>query len=526
MQPTELSKQIYPLVVEILNRLKLVQNYNIEFDPQTSNYQFKISMTDISHLVLLPKLINYLRAHAPNIRLEIVPIDANTPIMMSNGDIDLAIGFLPQLEAGFYQQTLFQQRYICIASKEHPRLRVEFYSNRMCCEKDLAKYVDDARNSGRTGALMYLDLDDFKHINDSLGHQYGDVLLQDISKAMSRIEGISNSCYRMGGDEFVIIVPPDNYHLMDKIIEEIKDAFATPWYLKDTDYYCTMSMGLVRFPENGDNVPELIRKSDVAMYEGVEFYSNRILGEFNEEYQKALATDNIAERYALMGVAEAKLLGSGVFIPLSTRGGNYALRRHIPGSVTNTLWGNDDMRFHNVLATTDFVSADDYIELKSKLNDLRGTGTYQAEAKKYLEEKGYTLTDTFNYPNTSDPKTWDVLATSRAADSEKLVNLYDGLLEYDVENVQQPALAESYEESEDGSRILLKGKSSLMLYEQFGDLKFKYRNREFWCRGYYVDTVGKNTAKIQDYIKHQLEEDKMGEQLSIPYPGSPFTGRK
>ena len=162
---------------------------------------------------------------------------------------------------------------LCLFAK---RLGVEFYSNRMCCEKDLAKYVDDARNSGRTGALMYLDLDDFKHINDSLGHQYGDVLLQDISKAMSRIEGISNSCYRMGGDEFVIIVPPDNYHLMDKIIEEIKDAFATPWYLKDTDYYCTMSMGLVRFPENGDNVPELIRKSDVAMYEAKKSGKNRI----------------------------------------------------------------------------------------------------------------------------------------------------------------------------------------------------------------------------------------------------------
>ncbi|HIA0313696.1 TPA: IS200/IS605 family transposase, partial [Salmonella enterica subsp. enterica] len=72
----------------------------------------------------------------------------------------------------------------------------------------------------------------------------------------------------------------------------------------------------------------------------------------------------------------------------------------------------------------------------------------------------------------------------------------------------------------------LKGKSSLMLYEQFGDMKFKYRNREFWCRGYYVDTVGKNTVKIQEYIKHQLAEDKMGEQLSIAYPGSPFTGRK
>jgi DNA-binding transcriptional LysR family regulator len=123
MQPTELSQQIFPLITEILTRLKVVQNYNIEFEPQTSNYQFKISMTDISHLVLLPKLINYLREHAPNIRLEILPMSANTPVMMSNGEIDLAIGFLPQLEAGFYQQTLFQQRYICIASKKHPRLK-------------------------------------------------------------------------------------------------------------------------------------------------------------------------------------------------------------------------------------------------------------------------------------------------------------------------------------------------------------------------------------------------------------------
>ena len=72
----------------------------------------------------------------------------------------------------------------------------------------------------------------------------------------------------------------------------------------------------------------------------------------------------------------------------------------------------------------------------------------------------------------------------------------------------------------------LKGKSSLMLYERFGDLKFKYRNREFWCRGYYVDTVGKNKEKIKEYIRKQLEEDKVGTQLSLPYPGSPFTGRK
>ena len=71
----------------------------------------------------------------------------------------------------------------------------------------------------------------------------------------------------------------------------------------------------------------------------------------------------------------------------------------------------------------------------------------------------------------------------------------------------------------------LKGKSSTMLYEQFGELKYKFRNRAFWCRGYYVDTVGKNESRIAEYIKNQLKEDEMGEQLRIP-SASPFTGSK
>ena len=71
----------------------------------------------------------------------------------------------------------------------------------------------------------------------------------------------------------------------------------------------------------------------------------------------------------------------------------------------------------------------------------------------------------------------------------------------------------------------LKGKSSTMLYKQFGELKYKFRNREFWCRGYYVDTVGKNESRIKEYVEDQLKEYKMGEQLRIP-SYSPFTGRK
>ena len=61
--------------------------------------------------------------------------------------------------------------------------------------------------------------------------------------------------------------------------------------------------------------------------------------------------------------------------------------------------------------------------------------------------------------------------------------------------------------------------------EQFGELKYKDRNREFWCRGYYVDTVGKNTSRIAEYIQNQLKEDELGEQLTMSQVG-PFTGSK
>ena len=72
----------------------------------------------------------------------------------------------------------------------------------------------------------------------------------------------------------------------------------------------------------------------------------------------------------------------------------------------------------------------------------------------------------------------------------------------------------------------LKGKSSTMLYEQFGELKYKYRSREFWCRGYYVDTAGKNANRIKEYIKNQLKEDELADQLSIKEYFDPFTGEK
>jgi putative transposase len=72
----------------------------------------------------------------------------------------------------------------------------------------------------------------------------------------------------------------------------------------------------------------------------------------------------------------------------------------------------------------------------------------------------------------------------------------------------------------------LKGKSSLLLFERFANLKYKYGNRHFWCRGYYVDTVGRNKKAIQKYIQDQLKEDMIADQMSLKEYENPFTGSK
>lgn len=174
------------------------------------------------------------------------------------------------------------------------------------------------------------------------------------------------------------------------------------------------------------------------------------LGAFNTLYQAAKEEQNVSKRYALMAQAEAKLLEAAVLIPGTTNGGNYGLSRVAKRSASTVLWGNDSDRFHNVLVTTELISAEDQTHLKAMWNEVRGTGTYSQKATDYLKEKGYTLKDTYNMGYVGDPKTWDALATSRSADSEAIVNTYDGLVEYDNENELKPALAESWEVSEDG----------------------------------------------------------------------------
>ena len=196
---------------------------------------------------------------------------------------------------------------------------------------------------------------------------------------------------------------------------------------------------------------ELVAADD---YDGMSSYVYELaLGDFYDNYMLAKEQDSVSMRWAYMAIAEAELLESGVMMPLTTKGGNYAISRIAPYGYGNALWGNDSDRFHNYIVADEFIKAAEIAEMKAKWAELKGTGEYEQWAKDYLTEKGYTLQNEVSIGYTSDPQTWDALATSRSADSEALVNTYDDLVEYDNEGVMQPALATSWENTvnEDGT---------------------------------------------------------------------------
>lgn len=186
-------------------------------------------------------------------------------------------------------------------------------------------------------------------------------------------------------------------------------------------------------------------------YDESEALYNEVLGEYYKYYQEALQAKDLSQRYALFALAEGKLLTSGMFLPTRTRGGNYALSRVVPRTANTTLWGNDNDRYYKVLVATDFILPADRDEIKAQWAELKGTGTFEEWVRGFMAEKGYTLSDSYSIGYASDPMTWDPLNTYRSADSEAIVNTYDGLLEYNIENVQVPALAASYDVSDDGT---------------------------------------------------------------------------
>lgn len=235
--------------------------------------------------------------------------------------------------------------------------------NRMRCEQDLEHYIKQTLEFGGEGALLYIDLDDFKHINDGLGHQYGDILLKNISSSLQRIPGVENNCYRMGGDEFIIILAHHNFSMLHQILNEIKTMFTKPWMLKGTDYYCTMSMGVVCFPTDGDTVEELIKKADIALYEAkcsgknrIEFYDDNVestsFKRLDLEKNMRNATRNAFEEFEVYYQPVVDV----------TKPGNPCT-----GAEALIRWNSDELGF---ISPTEFIPLAEYLGLINPIGDF------------------------------------------------------------------------------------------------------------------------------------------------------------
>jgi DNA-binding transcriptional LysR family regulator len=125
MQPTPVADALIGTAREALESLRHLANWEATFDPATAERRFRICMTDASHITLLPQLLAHVRSTAPGVRLGAARIDAQTAQLLESGEADLALGLIPELGAGFYQQSLFTQDWVCLANAGHPRIADE-----------------------------------------------------------------------------------------------------------------------------------------------------------------------------------------------------------------------------------------------------------------------------------------------------------------------------------------------------------------------------------------------------------------
>jgi DNA-binding transcriptional LysR family regulator len=123
MIPTPRAQSIYPELLEALARIEKARGEPAPFSPADASREFRICMTDISEIIILPRLINHLQKIAPRVVIEAEKISVESRHRLTSGDVDLAAGFVPNLEAGFYQQSLFEQDFVCLAAKHHPRVQ-------------------------------------------------------------------------------------------------------------------------------------------------------------------------------------------------------------------------------------------------------------------------------------------------------------------------------------------------------------------------------------------------------------------
>jgi DNA-binding transcriptional LysR family regulator len=171
MEPTPRAEALHPQLASVLATLESARLAPAEFIPLEAKREFCLCMTDISEIVLLPRLMNHLRRAAPNVVIVAEKITPESPKRLTSGDVDMAIGFMPHLEAGFFQKTLFTQNFVCLAARNHPRIRGELSKQAFSAEAYIRVTTSGTGHSivDKTLALHGVHRDVVLHLSSFLG---------------------------------------------------------------------------------------------------------------------------------------------------------------------------------------------------------------------------------------------------------------------------------------------------------------------------------------------------------------------
>lgn len=160
--------------------------------------------------------------------------------------------------------------------------------NRFRCGSDLIETLKNSKKTGQGGYVFFIDLDDFKIVNDCYGHDFGDGVLVSFANYAKELFAENATVYRFGGDEFVIILNTNDDTLAYSYLNNLLKRAKKPWTAMDKEFYCSLSIGVVKFAAHGDDSQSIIKKADIAMYQAKKAGKNNFVF-----YTEGLASDSI-----------------------------------------------------------------------------------------------------------------------------------------------------------------------------------------------------------------------------------------
>ena len=226
--------------------------------------------------------------------------------------------------------------------------------NRIKYEEDAKQLIQAAISTNKKGYVITLDLDDFKHINEAFGPEYGDILLKRISKSLNDIPEVENYCYRVDGDEFLLFVRGEYAEQIEHIIENCLQLFHNSWQLRDKECYCSVSIGIAEYPKDSTQPKELLKYADAAVYEAKRKGKNRIQHYMKTAQNTSLERVNY-ERYLRKAIEKGCVEFSVFFQPIVR-----TTTKEVIGAEALVRWYSPELGF---ITPINFISLSEYLGL-------------------------------------------------------------------------------------------------------------------------------------------------------------------